>query len=240
MPVKATKRSSLSVDGVTVNVTQKRMKNLRMRVCPNSGDIHVSAPHYALKRDIQSFAQAHIQWAKSLKDKALEKTAARQPFKTGDAINFFGSTVTLQISHASKRATYTFHENTVGHSVLCLKLEDLDDLDGQDRLITRWQKEMMAQEVLKMLIEYQPIMGVETTRFGVRKMRTRWGSCNVQARRVWFNLDLINKPKHCLEYVIVHELAHLLETNHTPRFWSIVEKFLPTWKTSHDYLNERI
>lgn len=70
-------------------------------------------------------------------------------------------------------------------------------------------------------------------------MKTRWGSCNITARRIWLNLDLASKPAQCLEYVVVHELAHLLESGHTPRFWAIVDKTMPTWRAANLILNPR-
>ena len=88
-----------------------------------------------------------------------------------------------------------------------------------------------------LLEKWQPVLGVHVDDWGIKKMKTKWGSCNVNARRIWFNLELAKKPVHCLEYIAVHELVHLLERNHNDRFTALMDTFLPQWRFCRQDLN---
>lgn len=85
--------------------------------------------------------------------------------------------------------------------------------------------------------KWQPLLGVEVAEWGIKKMKTRWGTCNAEARRVWLNLELAKKPPQCLEYLVVHEMVHLLERPHRERFCALMDQFLPSWRLSRDVLN---
>lgn len=100
-------------------------------------------------------------------------------------------------------------------------------------------REPMRAQVAAMLPLWEQRIGVKSTSFGIKKMRTRWGSCNVRTKKVWLSLTLANKPIDLLEYVLVHELVHLLEANHSPRFYALMDNFLPDWQCKHRRLNPR-
>ena len=81
-------------------------------------------------------------------------------------------------------------------------------------------------------------MGVKVAEFGVKKMKTRWGTCSLKARRIWINLELVKRPIKCLEFIVVHEMVHLLERNHNKRFYALMDKFMPDWKVWQNILNK--
>ena len=85
--------------------------------------------------------------------------------------------------------------------------------------------------------KWEPELGVQVADWGIKKMKTKWGSCNIEARRIWFNLELAKKPVQCLEYIAVHEMVHLLERHHNDRFKALMDKFLPQWRLCRDELN---
>jgi hypothetical protein len=105
--------------------------------------------------------------------------------------------------------------------------ETLPLLDAESR--EHHRAELKAR-IPALLAQWEPVVGVRVTAWGVRQMRTKWGTCNIKARRIWLNLELARKPGHCLEYIVVHELVHLLERNHNARFRALMDRFLPDWR----------
>jgi len=104
-------------------------------------------------------------------------------------------------------------------------------------ILDRWYRKQLKLELAPLIAKWEPILGVKAASWGVRKMRTRWGSCNPGAKRLWFNLELAKKPPECLEYVVVHELVHLLERHHDAHFKALMGQFLPQWPRIRDELN---
>ncbi len=95
----------------------------------------------------------------------------------------------------------------------------------------------MKGQVPELLEKWEQIIGVQTADWGVKRMKTKWGTCNIKARRIWLNLELVKKPIHCLEYIIVHELVHLLERLHNDRFTALMDQFMPLWRQYREELN---
>ena len=108
----------------------------------------------------------------------------------------------------------------------------------RERVLQRWYRRQLKLLVPRLLEKWQPILGVQAAAWGIRKMKTKWGSCNVQARRLWLNLELAKKPEQCIEYIVVHELMHLLERRHNERFVALMDQHLPNWRSRRDELNQ--
>ncbi|SJZ73828.1 Protein of unknown function DUF45 [Trichlorobacter thiogenes] len=102
-----------------------------------------------------------------------------------------------------------------------------------------WYRKQMKEQLPELLDKWQQVIGVQIDSFGIKRMKTRWGTCNPTARRVWLNLELIKKPIHCLEYIIVHELMHLLEKHHNDRFKALMDQYLPLWRQYREELNRQ-
>lgn len=104
-------------------------------------------------------------------------------------------------------------------------------LEQREQVLIAWYRQQLKAELPSLIAKWEEIIGVKTNDWGVKRMKTRWGTCNTQAKRIWLNLELIKKPHHCLEYVVVHELVHLLERNHGDRFKAYMTRFMPDWRT---------
>ncbi|MDB9317754.1 M48 family metallopeptidase [Nodularia spumigena] len=107
----------------------------------------------------------------------------------------------------------------------------------RQQVIISWYRQQLKQQIPPLIAKWEPNMGVKVEDWGVKLMRTKWGTCNIQAKRIWLNLELAKKDPQCLEYIVVHEMVHLLERNHGDRFVSLMNKFLPHWKSSQADLN---
>ena len=112
------------------------------------------------------------------------------------------------------------------------------DTAKRERVLVAWYRQQLKEMIPPLIARWEAIMGVEVAEWGVKRMKTRWGSCNIKARRIWVNLALVKKPAHCLEYIIVHEMAHLLERLHNDRFVAHMDKFMPQWRFFRDELNK--
>ena len=111
------------------------------------------------------------------------------------------------------------------------------NVERREAVLLDWHRASLRSVITDLLAHWQPNLGVQATHWGIKKMKTKWGSCNVSARRIWLNLELAKKPVQCLEYIVVHELVHLLERNHTERFTALMDRHLPDWRTRREVLN---
>ncbi|WP_205703430.1 M48 family metallopeptidase [Hymenobacter radiodurans] len=103
--------------------------------------------------------------------------------------------------------------------------------EQRESVLTAWYRARLKEQLPALLAKWEPVVGKQATAWGVKQMKTRWGTCNIQAKRIWLNLELIKRPPLCLEYVVVHELVHLHERYHNARFWGFMDQFMPDWRT---------
>ena len=111
------------------------------------------------------------------------------------------------------------------------------DRDARDRRLTEWYREQLKEEIPSVVAKWSSVLGVDEPAWAVRRMKTKWGTCNPDTQKIWLNLELAKKPPSSLEYVVVHEMIHLLERNHTDRFYALQDRFLPSWRTHREVLN---
>jgi predicted metal-dependent hydrolase len=110
-------------------------------------------------------------------------------------------------------------------------------LDARARILQRWYRDRLREIVQPLLSTWETTLGVQARAWGIRRMRTKWGTCTIDARRAWFNLELAKKPERCIEYLVVHELVHLIERHHDHRFIALMDRHLPHWRSSRQLLN---
>jgi predicted metal-dependent hydrolase len=221
------------VHDLPIELTRKRVKYLRIRVCPPDGRVKISAPHYMPLATIESFVREKQGWI----EKQQAKIRARKPkpaktFEEGEIHYFWGQSYPLQIIESNAPPKV---ELTAG--VIDLYLRPGSTKAKREALLDDWYRQRLKQRISEFIQKYEPQMGVTVSEFNVKKMKTRWGSCNPRARRIWLSLELAHKPEECLEYVVVHEMVHLLEASHNKRFWGFVEAFMPEWAASKEKLS---
>ena len=110
----------------------------------------------------------------------------------------------------------------------------------REAVLLRWYREQLKALIPPLLEKWQPVLGVQAADWGIKKMKTKWGTCNIDARRIWLNLELAKKPVQCLEYIVVHELVHLLERHHGERFTSLMDRYLPDWPSRRAELQRSV
>ena len=148
------------------------------------------------------------------------------------AIIFWGRRYRLELKYTKKANKV----ETKGNK-LVLTVREASTQEQREKIMNEWYRAELKAKLPALIEKWEKIIGVKTNDFGVKNMRTRWGTCNVKDKRIWINLQLAKKPVACLEYIVVHELVHLLEKNHTPVFIEYMDKFLPGWRVTKDELN---
>ncbi|MDT8441841.1 MAG: SprT family zinc-dependent metalloprotease [Desulfuromonadales bacterium] len=216
----------LEIEGIPVEVVRKQVKNLNLRVCPPAGEVRISVPHTTDEQAIRSFVAAKLDWIHRSRNKIAQRPQTpRLQMVTGERHNVLGESYPLVvIDHAGDNRV------CLENRALCLYVCERSDLTDRTRVLDSWYRQQLMAHIGKLLQKWEPRLGVRVARFGVRKMKTRWGSCNVVARRIWLNLELAKRPLAILEYVLVHELMHLHERRHNARFYGLMDQFLPDWR----------
>ena len=215
----------IQLDELSIEVIRKPIKHMYLRINASTGEIKISAPlklplssihrHVTEKREWIHRAQARL---------LLRKSMRPTPTMSREEQLFLGKTYTL-ITHRNAPSRNIVIEGALMHYFL-----KAGDVQKELFFLQQWYKQQMHALVLPLIQKWSAIVGVSVQTVGIKAMKTRWGSCNVVARRIWLNLNLIQKPVICLEYVLVHELVHLLEASHNKRFHALMTQFMPEWK----------
>ncbi|PWH17656.1 MAG: metal-dependent hydrolase [Anaerolineae bacterium] len=217
----------LTIDGIPIEVCQKAVKNLNLRIYPPNGEVRLSAPLTLNKEQICRFLNQKVKWIRrkqaEIRQQAQSQPTALQPFAEFEILG--QKFIIRQGSRAGKprfrKVDSELIEITVGKG--SSKAAIL-------RLVEEMEIEMLKAQIPPLIEKWQSLMEVQVKEWRLRRMKTRWGSCNVRAQRIWLNRELAKKPLECLEYVIVHEMTHLLERNHNARFYQWMDRFLPNWR----------
>ena len=213
-----------------VVIERKRTKHLYLKI-KNATQVHISAPRGWPEDDIVAIVESRSAWITEQQQKFAQRPElAQQPLQNGALVPFRGRDYRLVLK--AGRRDVSVHDNDV---VVCLAKPD--DEASVARLLDDWYRRQLRCDIGTLLNHWQPIMAVQASGFGVRKMKTRWGSCNIRSKKIWLNFDLIKKSPHSLEYVVVHELTHLYERYHNARFYALMDKFLPDWSERRHRLN---
>jgi predicted metal-dependent hydrolase len=229
-----TKKVEISVSGLAVQIVRKDIKNLHLGVYPPNGRVRVAAP-LALSDDAVRLAIiSRLGWIKRQRAKFEEQPRqSKREMVTGESHYFLGQRYRLHVvNHNGAPIVVVRNKSTIE-----IHVRQQITFEQRERLLQRWYRQQLKSLIPPLLGKWQNTLGVQVADWGVKKMKTKWGSCNTGSRRVWFNLELAKKPVQCLEYIVVHELAHLSERYHSDRFVALLEQHLPTWRTWREMLN---
>lgn len=228
-------RTTIDVDEIPIEVHRKDIKNLHVGVYPPDGKVRVSAPLRLNDEAIRLAIISRLSWIRrQQQDFAKQTRESAREMVTGESHYFQGRRYRLNVVERQGRA----QARVVNNTTLELKVKPGTDTAGRWRALERWYRQGLRDQFPELLDKWEPIIGVQVAECRIKRMKTRWGSCNIEARRIWLNLELIKKPATCLEYILVHELVHLLERHHTDRFRDFMDKFLPDWRLRRDELNQ--
>jgi len=230
----------MTIRGIEVLVLRKKIKNLHLNVLPPNGVVRVSVPLNMNDDAIHTFLATRLSWIKKqqAKFKGQERQTIRK-FVSGESHYFLGKRYLLEVQYTDSKPKEPKVE-IVNKKKIVLKVKPGSDSKKREQVLQNWYRKRLREILTPMIKNWQKIIGVKVNFWGIRQMKTKWGSCNEKTKRIWFNLELIKKPEYCIEYVVVHELAHLLERTHNDRFVQLMDKHLPKWRSTKDELNRLI
>ena len=212
----------ITVDDLIVTIKYRRkMKNIYLKVEKNA-DVVVSAPPRTPNYIIKKLIQENIDEIKLRRNNILKNGHTVKNHATGEKHYVFGKELTLEVRLGDKNKV------TISNDKLILSVKD--KYQDREQIVTRELRKVVYNKCLEFLSKYEKLMNVHAEQLRIKKMKTRWGTCNIEAKRIWINYELVKYPVECLEHTIVHELTHLLETNHTPRFYTLLGKYYPNYR----------
>ena len=208
---------------------RKNMKNIYLKVEKNA-DVVVSAPPRTPNYIIKKLIQENIDEIKLRRNNILTNGYTVKQYVTGEKHIIFGKEFVLEVILGNKNVIKLSDDKII------LVIKDKDQDRGQ--IVMSYLRKVLYNKALEFINRYEKIMGVHTEQLRIKKMKTRWGTCNIEAKRIWINYELIKYPIECLEHIVVHELTHLLETNHTPRFYALLGKYYPNFRENDKLIKE--
>lgn len=225
--------SQLRIGDITVDVVQKDIKNVYLSVHPPTGRVRISAPKRMKMETIRVFAVSKQDWIKRQQKKIRDQEReTHREFVENESHYVWGKRYLLTISERNEPPLIELK-----HSQMHLRVRPGADVEKRQTLVEAWYREQIKTAVPTLLAHWEPKLGVKVERVYVRRMKTKWGSCNYAARTIRINTELAKKPRKCLEYVVVHELVHVLEPSHNGRFVALMDRFMPQWNFYREVLN---
>ena len=223
----------LKIGDLTIAVLLKDVKNIHLSVKPPLGAVSISAPLHMSDNAIRAFAIGKLGWIRQQQAKlqAQIREAPRE-YLERESHYVWGRRCLLKIVEHDA-APYV----ALRHNRLVLSVRGTMGAEQRSEIVESWYREQLRSMVTPMIADWQQKIGVEMQRLHIQRMKTRWGSCNPQRGSIRLNTDLAKKPTECLEYILVHELVHLIEPKHSEHFVALMDKFLPSWPHLRDQLN---
>jgi len=227
----------ITVSDIDIEIIRKDIKNIHLSVHPPNGRVRLAAPSQTDNDSIRLFIVSKLDWIRKQQNEFMsqERISARE-YVSGESHYYLGQRYLLNII----KTTGKQRVELVGQKEMNLYIRKDSNEQQRECVMDEWYREELKQLIPDYIKKWETKMEVEVKDWGVKKMRTKWGSCNIEAQRIWINLELAKKNPHCLEYVIVHEMVHLLERNHNDRFRAYMDEFMPNWRTIRSELNEKV
>lgn len=226
----------ITVGGIRVQVERKDIKNLHLGVYPPHGRVRVAAPLLVSDDAVRLAVIDKLGWIRRQQTRFAEqpRQSARE-MVNGESHYFLGRRYRLRVHEQAGRQYVAVR----GMATLDLFVNSGRTVEQREAVLLRWYREQLGELIVPMVSQWQAKLGVQVNAWGIKKMKTKWGSCNPLARRVWFNLELAKKPVQCLEYIVAHELAHLQERHHSAHFTQLLDQHLSNWRQHRETLNRQ-
>ena len=224
--------TNIIINNVKIEIIRKEIKNIRLSVHPPDGRVRLAVPERMTDASIKDFVTSKISWIEKQKSKfELKEEQVQNKFIFGEEHLYLGEKYLLKVVETTGKQ-YVDLDNNIN-----LYVRPNSTLEKRESILNGWYRERLKELIRIYIKKWESIMGVNVDEFGVKKMKTRWGTCNIKAGRIWINLELAKKGPRCLEYIVVHEMVHLLEKGHNATFYGYMHRFLPNWTSIKAELN---
>jgi len=224
----------MRVGGLVVTVVRKNIKNLHVAVYPRDGWVRVATPLRVNDQAVRLAVASRVGWIRRQQKKLLnqERQSPRE-YVSRESHYFLGRRYLLSVVNHDGPGRVSIN----GKPSIDLFVPIGASRGKRERILQQWYRKELKALIPPLVSKWEKISGLEVSAWGVKKMKTRWGTCNQNARRIWINLELAKKPIQCLEYIIVHEMVHLLERHHGEKFVAHMDRLFPQWRSLRDQLN---
>lgn len=224
--------TSITVNGINIEVERKPIKHIHLSVYPPDGRVHISAPESIREDRLRLFILSKWVWLMEKREKAvLHNIQPKRKYVSGEAHYYKGQLYRLKVNICSDEQPGVFIEGDY-LVVKCRRCENAEPL------LTEWYRTRLKELIPPLLDRWCKRLVIELPSYEILQMVKRWGSCNQQARHIVFNLELAKKPIECIEYIVAHEVIHLVERTHTDRFFRLLDTYAPKWEKLKNDLNE--
>lgn len=223
----------LEISGISVDVTFKDIKNIHLSVHPPTGHVRIAAPERMELETIRVYVVSKLGWIKK-QQRQLRQQERETPreYLERESHYVWGKRYLLEIVEAAQTPNVELK-----HDTMVLTMRPGSTIEKRQSVVSAWYREELRKTALPLIEKWEPLLGVNVERLYIRHMKTKWGSCNHQKRTIRLNTELAKKSPECLEYIVVHEMVHLLEPSHNTVFVELMNQFLPHWQHYRDELN---
>jgi hypothetical protein len=224
---------TIELGAITVDVVKKDIKNIHLSVYPPNGKVRISAPLRMSLDTIRVFAISKLGWIKQQQKKLREQERETpREYLDRESHYIWGKRYLLKVLEIDAAPTVELK-----HGTMLLRVRPGASDEKKQAVLEAWSREQLKAAVLPLIAKWEPLMGVQVERFFVQRMKTKWGSCSPVTSGIRLNTELAKKPRECLEYIVVHEMVHLLESTHNNRFVALMDQFMPEWQFYREVLN---
>lgn len=223
----------IKLGDIDIEVTLKDIKNVHLSVYPPYGKVKVAAPSRMSLENIKVYTISKLSWIREQQKKFKSQLReTKREFLNKESHYFLGKRYMLKIEEVNSAPFVVLKHKTIE-----LHIRSNSDIHKKHMVFEDWYRSELKSIITDLIAKWEKKMGVKCKSFAIRKMKTKWGSCNTDNSSILLNLELSKKPYHCIEYIVVHELVHLLERKHNDRFIMLMNKFLPEWRQLKKDLN---
>ena len=225
----------IRVSDLVVDVVRKDIKNMHLAVYPPGGRVRVAVPLLVDDEAVRLAVISKLAWIKRQRAsfKGQERQSPRE-YVYRERHYFWGERYLLNVIYRNAPPKVIVSNKTT----LDLYVRPGSDTAKREHVLQEWYRQQLKAAILPLIAKWESIIGVDVAEWRVKRMKTKWGSCTIEAGRIWLNLELVKKPPQCLEYIIVHEMVHLLERLHNERFVALMDEFMPKWRLHRSELNQ--
>lgn len=225
----------ITISNIKIDVVRKAIKNIHLAVYPPTGRVRIAAPLQTSEDAIRLFAISKLGWIKrnQRKFEGQVRISPRE-YKQRESHYFQGRRYLLNIVETDKMQKVVL----TNKKFIELYIKPNTPKEKRHEILTEWYRLQLKKQIPAFVDKWEKILNVKVDDWQVKQMKTLWGSCNIEKKRIWLNLELAKKPEPCLEYIIVHEMVHLLERHHSDRFLYYLDTHLPNWRQLKTELNK--
>lgn len=224
---------SMILGDIKIELIQKSIKNVHLSILPPHGNVRIAAPLHLREETIRLYAISKLSWIKKQQKKIRsQERESKREFINKETHYFQGRKYLLRVFEVDKAARVVFNKKHID-----LYVRPNTTTQQRQIILNEYYRQELKELVADYIAKWEKKIPVKVRDFGIKRMKTKWGTCNIEARRIWINLELAKKPLQCLEYIVVHEMVHLLERKHNDRFMAYLNKYMPRWRSYKEELN---